>query len=183
VVGLVGVSGHAGVGKTTAAKHLSMLTGGYYLYLGQTVLDEVQARRLASTPDNERRVRIDLRREGGPAALVKPHVGRVSECLKNGVPVFVDAIFVREEFEVLASCVPTASSARLLAIKASFDMRSKRLKDRLERPFSAVELRERDKTERETLGTDAIIAMAKYTILNEKTIDEFYLELAEFLSR
>ena len=183
MVVLVGLSGHAGVGKTTAAKHLSMLAGGRYLYLGQTVLDEVQARGLANTRDNERRVRIDLRREGGPAALAKPHVDRVSECLKNGIPVFVDAIFVREEFEVLASCVPSASSAQLLVIEASFDMRSKRLKDRLERPFNAEELRERDKTERETLGTDAIIAMAKYKILNEKTIDEFYRELAEFLSR
>src|SRR5579862_6652903 len=92
VVSLVGVTGLAGAGKTTAVKYLASLTNGRMFYLGQTVLDEVRARRLPETRENERKVRIDLRRENGPAALAIPYVDEVAECLGNGIPVFIDAI-------------------------------------------------------------------------------------------
>ena len=181
MVGLVGVSGLAGAGKTTAVKRLSELTGGQILYLGKTVLDEVRARELPETRENERLVRIELRDKKGPAALAIPYVDVVAEYVRKGTPVFVDAIFTREEIDVLASCVPIGS-ATLLAIKASFDIRTSRLESRSERPLDANELRQRDKTELERLGTGAIIEAATYTILNEGTLQEFYRELAEFVS-
>src|SRR5271169_1533657 len=129
MVGLVGVTGLAGAGKTTAAAHLATVTGGHYLYLGQTVLDEVRARGLSGTPDDESHVRIDLRQKKGPAAFAMPYLEVVAECMEKGIPVFVDAIFKREEFDVLASRVPIGF-ARLLAIDASFDIRSARLAHR-----------------------------------------------------
>lgn len=180
MVGLVGVTGHAGAGKTTAAKHLSTLTDGRYLYLGQAVLDEVCARGLPDTPENERQVRIDLRREKGPAALAIPYVDLVAECLGKGIPVFVDAIFNEEELDVFASC-PPSGSARSLAIDASLDIRSARLARRPDRPFNSDELQKRDKTERERLRTDAVITSAEHRILNEGTFEEFYRRLAEFV--
>jgi len=181
VVGLVGVTGFAGAGKTTAIKHLSTLTGGRILYLGQTVLAEVRRRGLSDTPDNERQVRIDLRREKGRGAFAIPYVDEVAESLGNGIPVFVDAIFSPEEFKLLASRVP-GGAARLLAIDASFDIRLARLACRPERPFNADELRERDKYELEELGTDAVIAAAECKIRNEETFDDFYRRLAAFVS-
>jgi dephospho-CoA kinase len=182
VVAFVGVTGLAGSGKTTAIEYLSKRTSGRGLYLGKTVLDEVRARGLPETRDSERQVRIDLRREKGPAALVIPYADEVAECIENGIPVFVDAIFKQEEFDLLVSRVPS-DSARLLAIEASFDIRSARLACRQERPFNAGELRKRDKTELEELGTAAVIAAAEYTIRNEETLDEFYRRLAAFVSR
>ena len=181
VVGFVGVTGLAGSGKTTAAKHLATLTGGQYLYLGQTVLDEVRARQLAGTREDERQVRLDLRRLKGRAAFAIPHIDRVAECVGDGISVFVDAIFVQEEFDVLASRVPSGS-ARLLAIDASFAIRSTRLSCRAGRPFSADELGNRDNTELKVLGTAAVIDAAEYTIRNEETFDEFYRRLAVFVS-
>jgi dephospho-CoA kinase len=182
VIGLVGVTGFAGSGKTTAVKHLEKLTGGQVLYLGQTVLDEVGVRGLSQTRENELQVRIDLRRQNGPAALAIPYVDKVAECFANGIPVFVDAIFVREEFDLLKSRVP-AAAARLLAIEASFSVRQTRLALRLERKFSAEELQKRDNTERMELRTDALIASADYKISNEQTFEEFYCRLAEFVTR
>lgn len=180
MVGLVGVTGLSGSGKTTAAKHLSMLTGGQFLYLGQTVLNEVSARGLPDTPENERQVRMELR-QNGPATLATPYVDWVAECLERGIPVFVDAIFNQKEFDLLASRVPSGS-ARLLAIQASFDIRSARLEHRSERPFNADELRKRDKTELEGLGTGTVIEAAKYAICNEGTLEEFCQQLAAFVS-
>jgi dephospho-CoA kinase len=181
MVGLVGVTGLAGAGKTTAATYLSTLTSGRFLYLGKTVLNEVGARGLSKTPESERQVRIDLRRQNGPAALAIPYLDEVAECLRNGIPVFIDAIFVREEFDLLRSRVPD-SPARLLAIDASFATRQARLARRSERTFSADELRKRDNTELTVLRTDAVIAAADYTISNEQTFDEFYSRLAEFVN-
>lgn len=181
MIGLVGVAGLAGVGKTTAAMHLSEITGGKYLYLGQTVLDEVRARGLSGTPDDESRVRIDLRRENGPEALAIPHIEVVSECMVKQIPVFVDAIFKQEEFDLLASRVPNGF-ARLLAIDASFDIRSTRLASRTKRPFNSDELLRRDTIELKKLGTADVLAAAGYTISNEQTFGELYRELAAFVS-
>jgi dephospho-CoA kinase len=182
VIGLVGVTGLAGVGKTTAGKYLSNSTGGRYFYLGQTVLDEVRARRLPETPESERQVRIDLRRKNGPEALVLPYLDEVAECLGNGIPVFIDAIFNQEELNLLRSRVPSGH-ARLLAISASFEIREARLSSRPQRTLTAEQLRQRDKYELEVLGTDAVIASAAYTIENEQTFEEFYSRLAEFVTR
>jgi dephospho-CoA kinase len=178
---LVGVAGLAGSGKTTGIDHLRGLTGGRVIYLGQTVLDEVCASGLPETRENERRVRIDLRRYKGPAALAIPYADLVGECVGKGIPVFVDAILTLGEFDLLASRVPTGC-AHLLAVEASFDIRSIRLASRPKRPLNAAELRERDKTELEGLGTGAVIEAAEYTIRNEETLDEFYRQLAAFVS-
>ena len=151
MVGFVGMTGLAGAGKTTAIDHLRSLTEGRVLYLGQTVLDEVRARGLPETRENERLVRIDLRRDKGPAALAIPYIHLVAECVGKGIPVFVDAILTQGEFDVLASRVPSGC-AHLLAIEASFDIRSMRLASRPKRPLNANELRKRDKTELEGWG-------------------------------
>lgn len=183
MVGFVGMTGLAGAGKTTAIDHLRSLIGGRVLYLGQTVLHEVRARGLPETRENERLVRIDLRRDKGPAALAIPYIDLVTECVEKGILVFVDAILTQGEFDVLASRVPSGC-AHLLAIEASFAIRSTRLACRPDRPLNADELRERDKTELEELGTGAVIAAAGYTIRNEETFDEFYREVGgvrEFL--
>jgi dephospho-CoA kinase len=175
------MTGLAGAGKTTAIDHLRSLTEGRVLYLGQTVLDEVRARELPETRENERLVRIDLRRDKGPAALAIPYIDLVAECVGKGIPVFVDAILTQGEFDVLASRVPSGC-AHLLAIEASFDIRSTRLASRPKRPLNADELRERDKTELEGLGTGAVIEAAEHTIRNEETLDEFYQRLGAFVS-
>jgi dephospho-CoA kinase len=182
VIGLVGVTGLAGVGKTTAAEYLSNFTGGRYFYLGQTVLNEVGARGLLQTRENERQVRIELRREKGRAAFAIPYVDKVAECLRNEIPVFIDAIFVPEEFGLLRASVPN-SPARLLAIDASLVTRQARLAHRSERPFTTDELLKRDRTELQELGTGAVIAAAEYKISNEQTFEEFYSKLADFVSR
>ena len=60
--------------------------------------------------------------KNGPAALAIRYAERVTELIASGVPVFVDAIFLQAEFDVLKSRVPLAD-AHLLAIDASFDLR------------------------------------------------------------
>src|SRR5687768_12615005 len=98
---LVGVAGFAGAGKTTAVEYLSKVTGGHIIYLGDTVLAEIEARGLPQNRENERRIRIELRERQGLGAFAIPYKGQVFDLLDQGTPVFVDAIFAQEEFELL----------------------------------------------------------------------------------
>jgi dephospho-CoA kinase len=176
---LVGVAGLAGAGKTTAVQYLSGRSGGEVVYLGGTVIEEVLARGLPDTRENERRVRLELRQSNGPTALAIPYAEKVAELIASGVSIFVDAIFLQAEFDLLKSRVPVGS-AYLLAIEASFDLRCDRLAKRPERPFSREELAERDKTELTQLGTAAVIAAADHTIRNEGFLEDFHRSLTTF---
>jgi hypothetical protein len=60
-------------------------------------------------------------------------------------------------------------------------VRSTRLAKREERAYSCDELRKRDETELEKLGTGAVFAAAEHTIRNEKSLAGFYRDLAAFL--
>src|SRR5688572_796719 len=95
---LVGVAGLAGAGKTTAVKHFARQTGGDVVYLGDDVINEVLAQGLLPTRENEREVRLRLREQNGPAVLAMRSAERVTALIASGKSVFVDAIFVLEEF-------------------------------------------------------------------------------------
>src|SRR5262249_13841967 len=97
----------------------------------------------------------------------------------SGVSVFVDAIFLKAEFDLLKSRVP-ADRAYVLAIEASFDLRCDRLANRSNRPFSREELTQRDKTELFQLGTGAVMAAANHTIRNEDSLQDFHARLSAF---
>lgn len=157
-------------------------TRGERIYLGEIVLNQVRERGLPETPENERKVRMDLRSEKGPEALAHLYADRVVKHLGNGIPVFIDAIFTGEEFEFLGSRIPNYP-ARLLAIDASFPVRTLRLASREKRPLTADELQKRDDTERNALRTDRVIANADFKICNEGTFNDFYRQLSEFLVR
>jgi dephospho-CoA kinase len=177
---VIGVAGLAGAGKTTAVRYLSQSSGGRIVYLGEAVIEEVRARGLSETRENERKVRIELRHENGPAALAMVYADRVSECITNGISVFIDAIFTQPEFDLFKSLAPEGE-AHLLAIEASFELRLARLERREERSFDRNELEERDKTELDKLGTGAVISAAEHSICNERSLEQFYQRLAAFL--
>jgi dephospho-CoA kinase len=176
---LVGVAGLAGAGKTTAVQYLSALAGGRIVYLGDVVLQEIRARGLPETRENERRVRVELRQQNS-AEFALRNVDVVSRALASQMSVFVDAIFVQTEFEVLKSCAGDAST-HLLAIEASFDVRCARLLRREDRPLTQDELQARDKLELESLNTGTVLSGASHAIRNEGSIENFYTQLADFL--
>jgi dephospho-CoA kinase len=176
---LIAVAGLSGAGKTTAVDYLKDLGLGQKVYLGDTVLNEVRARGLPSSPENERLVRLDIRLQHGPGALAVLAGPAVKELLDEGVNVFVDAIFEAEEYQHLETCCGNSTSV-LLAIEASFETRALRLRSRAERPLTREELKVRDETEMTRLGTSMIMARAGYKIVNEGSIQAFQNDLKGF---
>jgi dephospho-CoA kinase len=173
---VIAVSGLAGSGKTTAITFLARLCGGEPIYLGGTILDVVRDRNLPQTRESERIVRIELREQHGPAVLVKLNAEVILRRLDKGIPVLVDAIFNIEELDLLQS-VLAAYPLYLISMSSSFELRYQRLQSRSERPFSEAELRARDQTELETLGTARVLAAATYSIANEGPLEGFHHSL------
>lgn len=176
---LIGVSGLSGAGKTTAVTHLEGLSSGQAIYLGGMVLEEVEARGLSPSSENEQAIRDEIRRQHGPAALAVLARARVEGHLKSGVNVIVDAIFVIEEYRNLQRCNGNFNSV-LLAIEASFETRCHRVRSRDQRRLTRQELKVRDEYEIATLRTGEVIAEADCTIVNEGSIQAFQEDLKRF---
>jgi len=177
---LVGLHGHSGAGKSTAADHLARICGGEKIYLGAIVLDELKARSLDRTPENELEVRFDLRKAYGDDYLLAHAEGRIREIIGMGRDVFVDAILSDAEWKRL--CTFGSPSTILLSIAAPFETRAERLERRPDRPFDKKALSERDEAEGRRLGTGHLIVGSTTTILNCGTELSFLRSLDGFAS-
>jgi dephospho-CoA kinase len=176
---LIAVSGLSGSGKTTAVNHLMTAYGGTTIYLGGLVIEEVARRGLPICAENEKIVRLDIRRKHGPGALAVLATPSVQQYLSSNLNVFVDAIFVLDEYRILQKCSGN-TEAILLAIDACFETRCRRLGSRAERPLSREQVKDRDEVEIAELKTPVAMAEASYKIANENTMDNFLTDLDSF---
>lgn len=172
MVFLIGFTGLSGSGKTTAINYLQRLSAGQKIYLGATVLQEVERRGLRPGPESERQVRLELRQQHGRSAFVNLARSDIEGYLSNGTNVLVDAILTREEYQALQTCRGEAECL-LIAIEASFDARCERLRLRTSRPMTREELESRDKTEVTNLGIMMTKTMADHTVVNEGSMEAF----------
>lgn len=178
---LVAFSGLGGAGKTTAIESLERCGFGRRVYLGEAVSEEMKHRGLVRTPEVEQEVRMELRSRLGPSAFADLRASHITDLIRGGECVFIDAIFKREEFDRLLLCGQDRSV--LIAIEASFATRAARLMARKNRGYSADDLRIRDRTEIDDLGTSSVMKSADFTISNECSLNEFYDEVASLWKR
>jgi dephospho-CoA kinase len=175
---LVAVAGLAGAGKTTATDHLESIGLGRRVYVGALVLNEVRRQGLQVGAENEKLVRVALRRSNGPHALAALAAPVVMDILGSGTNVLLDAIFNIEEYRHFEELC--GNQVFLLAIAASFDVRADRLQHRCLRALTKDQLKARDETELNVLRTDLVFAEAPYRIVNEGSLDAFKAELERF---
>jgi dephospho-CoA kinase len=177
---IVAVTGHAGAGKSTAISYCQSLGLGDLVYVGQFVVDEVVARKLPLTPENERKVRLELRKQHGEAYLASLAVRKLeTERLDRGV--LIDAVLSIEELFFYQRRF--GSDFQLLAIHAEFWARADRLSSRQTRSMTRDELQRRDELEIVNLRTDTVIRSASLNIENNGSLDEFHAALRQMASR
>jgi len=172
---ILAFAGLCGAGKSTAVDYLAESAGGQVIYFGATVLRAVADRGLPPGSQSEQAIRIELRKENGPAYLAMQEGKKISELLSKGIPLFIDAIYVIEEFEYLSKLCP-AVRANLIAIDTSLENRLSRLKVRSDRPLSEREIRARDAVERQKLKTGNVFSQAHH-ISNDGDLEEFHATL------
>lgn len=167
---VVALAGHAGAGKTTAALYLASLCSGSIVYVGAYVEAELVRRNLQPTPENERKVRMEVREQEGMDAFARRALRDIEAGLANG-PIIIDAIYNQEEWELYRrelSIHPT-----LVAILASQGERIRRVASRPDRSISPGELRQRDKTEVARLRLGEVFDQADEKIENDGTEHSF----------
>jgi len=164
---ILAIVGMAGSGKSVLSGYLRA-KGFPVLRLGEFVMEEVERRGLPITPENERFVREDLRRQHGMdvcAQLALPVIraAQAELFVIDGLYSFSEYKTFRREF---------GDRLVVVAVFTSRPLRYQRLAVRVERPLTAEEAQRRDEVEIERIEKGGPIALADYTLLNDGAPDD-----------
>ncbi len=174
---LIAIVGMSGSGKSVASDYLESI-GFSKIYFGGVVLAELKKRGMEDTPENEKIVREDLRREYGMAAMAIKLLPDIRKSIKKKDTV-LDGLYSWDEYVVLKD--EFKEKLKLICIVTDKALRYKRVGIRPVRPLSFEEIKKRDYAEIENLAKGGPIAMADYFILNNGTIEEHHERLKEIL--
>jgi len=171
--------GMPGAGKTLCAKHLEQM--GYFQFrFGKIVVDEVARRGWTVTPENERLVREELRRNEGMEAIAKRALPHLKEALAQHHGIVIDGLYGFGEYKLLYE--ELGANMVVVALVAPRWLRYNRLANREERPLTGDEAERRDFQEIETLEKGGPIAIADFTLVNDGEEDALLAELEALLS-
>lgn len=155
--------GMPGAGKTLCAKHLEN-QGYFQLRFGGIVVDEVTRRGWPITPENERIVREELRRNEGMDVMAKRSLPLLKAALEQHQCIVIDGLYSFSEYKTLHT--ELGASMVVVSITSERGLRYRRLAERSERPLTPEEAQRRDYAEIESLEKGGPIAIADYTLLN-----------------
>ncbi len=166
--------GMPGAGKTLCAKHLQ--EQGFFQYrFGKIVVDEVAQRGWPIIPDNERIVREELRRNEGMEAIAKRALPFLKAALDNHPSIIIDGLYSFSEYKMLHR--EFGGEMVVVAIVSPRALRYQRLTGRDERPLTPQEAEGRDYAEIETLEKGGPIAIADFTLVNDRTPADLLADL------
>lgn len=166
--------GMPGAGKTLCAQHLKA-RGFYQFRFGGIVTDEVVRRGWSLTPDNERIVREELRDKEGMDVMAKRALPLLKTALETHPCIVIDGLYSWSEFKTLSRDLD--AELIIIAIFSPRALRYQRLTTRVERPLTLEEARERDYREIEMLEKGGPIAIADYTLVNDRSPEQLLADL------
>lgn len=181
---IVCISGMCGAGKSVVSDYF-VKNGFQYVRFGQLTMDELKKRKLEVNEVNERMIREDLRKIHGMAAYAILNLPKFDELIKLG-NVIADGLYSFEEYKILKEHF--GDSFVLIAVYAPPKLRYERISSRImgaddkdlrNRPFTKEEARSRDFAEIENLNKGGPIAMADFTILNNKDFNFLEVQMKE----
>jgi dephospho-CoA kinase len=181
---IVCISGMCGAGKSVVSDFF-VKNGFQFVRFGQLTIDEVVKRGLEVNEANERIIREELRAKYGMAAYAILNLPKFDELIKKG-DVIADGLYSWEEYKVLREHFGKAMI--LIAVWAPPELRHERLSNRVmsaddknfrNRSITKEEAKSRDFAEIEKLNKGGPIAMADFTIVNNKDINFFNQQIEE----
>ena len=162
---VIAISGMPGAGKGVASEAGKQF-GLEVLLLGDIIREETQRRGLEPTPKNVGGVMLQVRKDEGPAAVVKRLVPKIEA--GRSQTIIVEGIRSEDELRELRTKFDVIS----VAIHASPKTRFQRLlsRGRSDDPKTWDTFYERDSREL-NVGLGHVIALADVLLVNESTID------------
>ena len=173
---LIAIVGMSGSGKSVATTYLE--DQGYKkIYFGGVICNTLKEKGIEVTPDNEKKLREDLRKEHGMGVVAKILLPEIEEAYSMGDTV-LDGLYSWDEYLILKD---KFKDLKLICICTDKKIRYNRVSKRKVRPLNHEEIIKRDVAEIENSAKGGPIAFADYYILNNGELNSFYKRLEEIL--
>ena len=168
---IIAILGLPGSGKTEAVHYVMEKYHWPKVYFGAITLNEVKARGLPLTPENEHIVREDLRARFGDEYYANKIIEEI-DAISGVDAVMVESLYSWIEYKVLKQRYK--DRLFMIAVFASPQLRYQRLASRPVRPLSPEQAQIRDIAQIENFTQGGPIAIADHTIINQGSVDELY---------
>lgn len=173
---IIAIVGMPGAGKSIAAQFFRS-KGLPILRFGDQTDIGLKERGLPLIEANERKYRVDIRRELGMAAMAIKIEPRIEEAAKTSNTIVLDGLYSWKEYVYLKEKFP---QMKLLCIWAPPTLRYERLAKRPVRPLTLEESKSRDTSEIENTDKGGPIAIADNLIKNERSEEHFIAKLETY---
>ena len=179
---IIGITGTDGAGKGTVVEHL--VQKGFTHYSARTfILAEIKRQGLPETRNQMRLTANDLRKQHGNEFVIKQAYEKaVAEGVKN---IIIESVRALAEAKYLK-----AQGGVLLAVDADVELRYERVQARRSesdqvtfQEFVKHEGLEKNDPDPNGMQKAAVVAMADYTILNNSTVEDLYVQVDAFLEQ
>lgn len=170
---IIAIVGMCGSGKSIASDYLED-TGYKKVYFGGVTMEVLKEKGLSVTPENEKMIRENLRKEYGMGAYAKLLLPRIIE-YSNTSPTVLDGLYSWDEYKILKE--ELKGRLTMIAIVTNKRLRYERLSKRDIRPLTKEEAEKRDIAEIENSAKGGPIAFADYFILNDGDIHSYKEQL------
>ena len=174
---IIAIVGMCGSGKSIASDYLEE-KGYKKVYFGGVTMEVLKEKGLEVTPENEKMIRENLRKENGMGAYAKILLPRIKEYAKES-PTVLDGLYSWDEYKILKE--ELGDNITLVAIITTKSLRYERLKIREIRPLTKKEAEKRDIAEIENLAKGGPIAFADYFINNDGNISSYKKQLENII--
>lgn len=178
---VVAIVGMPGAGKSSCSDYLAA-KGFPSVYFGGITVDEVKARGLAVSEENEKIVREDLRAKEGAGVMANRVIIKIEELYNQGhKKIVADGIYSWTEYKIFKD--KFGDKAVIIAVAAPRQLRHRRLANRPVRPLTDEEVTAREYAEIENIEKGGPIANADYTIINDSTTQKMLEDLDRVLEK
>lgn len=174
---IVAIVGMCGTGKSIASDYLEE-KGYRKVYFGGVTMEVLKEKGLEVTPENEKMIRENLRKEHGMGAYAKILLPRIIEYASK-CPTVLDGLYSWDEYKILKD--ELKENITVIAIVTTKELRYERLAKREVRPLTKEEAEKRDIAEIENLAKGGPIAFADYYISNDGNIDDYKEQLKNII--
>lgn len=178
-VKIIAFVGLAGSGKSTAAAYLK--EKGYpSVYFGGVVLQALRDAGQEITPENEKKMRFELREKFGKDVIVNRIVEQIQHLIDAGQKrIIADGLYTWTEYKILKKHFP--KELKLIALVPPKSLRHKRIAARPDRGMTLAEVNDRDFNEIETLEKGGPIAIADYFLTNQSGMFRLKMKIDRIL--
>lgn len=176
---VVAIVGMCGSGKSVATEILENEFNFKKVYFGGVTMKKLKEANLEITPENEKIMRENLRKELGMGAFAKILLPEIKE-LANTDNVVLDGLYSWDEYKILYD--EFKENLTIICIVSDKNIRYNRVAIREIRPFNREQVIARDIAEIENSAKGGPISFADYYILNNGSLEEYRTRLLEILN-